>query len=263
VDSGSGVVTILEILRAMQQILVNRRGLLLNITLDQKNWDLLQPDLEAFLDTLPDRAGSIQTWLKMEPPRHEGFSLPTQVNYVGQGFNLYETGYRFHGSVLVICRYLNNTWLWERIRVQGGAYGAFCSFDRLSGALTLVSYRDPNLMRTLQVYSALAQFLRETSLSEEELQRTIIGAIGDLDQYQLPDAKGYTSLVRYLTGITDEERQQIRRQILETKASDFKLWAEALQTFADQGLTKILGSENSLQAVEAEKPGWLKISKVL
>jgi hypothetical protein len=254
---------VLKTLHHIQQTLVNRRSLVLNITVDEKNRALVKPTIEAFLNELPDQESRIQVWGRGTFPEQEGFALPAKVNYVGKGFNLYATGYCFDGSALVICRYLNNAWLWERIRVQGGAYGAFCSFDYLSGAFTLVSYRDPNLIKTLQVYDEIARFLRETKLEETELHRTIIGTIGDLDQYQLPDAKGYSSLVRYLTRNTDPERQQMREQILETKTSDFQLWADGLQTFAAQGLTKVLGSETSLQNALKEKPGWLKIMKVL
>ncbi|RPI78018.1 MAG: peptidase M16 [Desulfobacteraceae bacterium] len=254
---------VLKTLMEMQQILVNRRALLLNMTVDEKSRSLIEPALETFLSELPDQENQIQAWNRVTFPEQEGFTLPTQVNYVGKGINLFDTGYVFDGSALVICRYLNNAWLWERIRVQGGAYGAFCSFDYLSGAFTLVSYRDPNLIKTLQVYDQIARFLRETKLEETELHRTIIGTIGDLDQYQLPDAKGYSSLVRYLTRNTDEERQKIREQILGTKTSDFQLWAAALQTFAAQGLTKVLGSETSLQNALQEKPGWLKMTKLL
>jgi hypothetical protein len=254
---------VLNTLIEIQRILVNRRVFLLNLTVDEKSWALIKPQIETFLNDLPYHESQTQVWVKAELPAHEGFTLPTQVNYVGKGFNLYNTGYRFQGSALVVCRYLSNAWLWERIRVQGGAYGAFCSFDYLSGAFILVSYRDPNLKVTLQVYDQTARFLRETKIGEDELHRIIIGTIGDLDQYQLPNAKGYSSMARYLARNTDQDRQQMRQQIMETQTSDFKLWAEALNTFADQGLTKILGSETSLQTFEAEKPDWLKISKVL
>ena len=83
--------------------------------------------------------------------------------------------------------YLRSTWLWGRIRVQGGAYGGFCSFDRRSGTLSFLSYRDPNLLGTLANYDGACRFLRQAELSEQELTRSIIGAIGELDAYELPD----------------------------------------------------------------------------
>ena len=83
------------------------------------------------------------------------------------------------------------------------------------------SYRDPNLLETLQVYDQSGAFLRDYPISSDELTKAIIGTIGDFDAYQLPDAKGYASLVRYLTGIDDDYRQQMRDQVLGTKAEYF------------------------------------------
>ncbi len=137
--------------------------------------------------------------------------MPLQVNFVGKGTNLYEHGYTFHGSALVIVPYLRGSYLWEKVRVQGGAYGGFAVFDQQSGNFNFLSYRDPNLDQTLQAFDQTADYLRKLELSESELTKAIIGAIGEVDAYQLPDAKGYTALIRYLLGITDEERQPYSR----------------------------------------------------
>ena len=112
-------------------------------------------------------------------------------------------GYEFHGSALAITRYVRNAWLWDRVRVQGGAYGAFCLLDRISGMLTFVSYRDPNLLQTIDIFDRSARFLEEETLTDEELTKSIIGAIGDLDSHMLPDTKGFVSMIRYLTNDTE------------------------------------------------------------
>jgi hypothetical protein len=117
---------------------------------------------------------------------------------------------------LVINNFLRTTWLWERVRVQGGAYGGSCSFDRRSGVFNFLSYRDPNLLATLENYDRASHFLRKVDLSQDELTKSIIGVIGDLDAYQLPDTKGYTSMARYLAGDTDAERQRMRDEVLST-----------------------------------------------
>ena len=116
-------------------------------------------------------------WSPEESPRFEGLTIPTQVNYVGKGANLYQLGYRFHGSAQVVTRYVRTAWLWDRVRVLGGAYGAFCLFNHLSGTLTFVSYRDPNLMKTLETFDQTGQFLKSCDLTERELTKSIIGTI--------------------------------------------------------------------------------------
>jgi len=118
--------------------------------------------------------------------------LNFQVNYVGKAANIYEGGYKLKGSAYVISRYIGNTWLWDRVRVSGGAYGGFCEFDSHSGVFTFLSYRDPNLLKTLDVYDGTGDFLRGLEMDNDTLTKAIIGTIGDVDAYQLPDAKGYS-----------------------------------------------------------------------
>ena len=191
----------------------------------------------------------------------EGMVIPAQVNYVGKSANLYKAGYAYHGSSHVISRYLRNGWLWDKVRVQGGAYGAFCHFDRLTGIATFVSYRDPNLLKTLETYDASARFLKELQLSEDELHKNIIGTIGDFDQYQLPDAKGYTSMVRYLAGETDAQRQLIREEVLATRLPDFRVFGDVLGPALNKGSIKVLGSESAIQEACSGRPGWLEVTK--
>ena len=143
----------------------------------------------------------------------------------------------------MINNYLKRTWLWEKVRIQGGAYGGFSQFDRHSGVFTYLSYRDPNLLATLDNFDAGREFLRELALSDAELNKAIIGAIGDLDAYQLPDAKGWTSLTRDLLGDTDEVRQQFRDEVLSTTAQDFKAFAKVLATVKEQGEVVVLGAQ--------------------
>ena len=95
----------------------------------------------------------------MTPTKFEALTIPAQVNYVGKGANLYKLGYEPHGSVSVINNYLGTTWLWEKVRVQGGAYGGFSAFDTHSGTFTFLSYRDPNLLATLDTYDKTVDFL--------------------------------------------------------------------------------------------------------
>ncbi|MFQ5904099.1 MAG: insulinase family protein, partial [Candidatus Binatia bacterium] len=261
VDEGwPGVLADLE---EMRRILFNRNTMLLNITLDERGWSDFQPQVDAFLEALPASVATDEEWSSKKIPDIEGMIIPAQVNYVAKGTNIYQSGYCFHGSAHVICRYLRSTWLWERVRVQGGAYGAYCLFDRFSGVLAFVSYRDPNLLRTLEAFDETARFLRNIELHEDELKRSIIGTIGDIDKYRLPDAKGYTSMVRHLSGETDEERQKVREEVLSTRAADFRAFAQALEMVKEKGLVKVLGSESAIQEAQADRPRWMQILKVL
>ena len=255
-----------KVLSALEDIrgtLVYRKAMVLNTTLDETSWARFNPQLDSLLEELPEGQDGETEWPSRDPAIFEGMTTPSQVNYVGKGADLYQLGYQYHGSAKVITRYLRNTWLWDRIRVQGGAYGAFCLFDRLSGVLTFVSYRDPNLTATVEVFDQAAQFLRDLTLSEEELTKGIIGAIGALDAHLLPDARGYASMLRYLTGDTEEARQQMRDEILETTPADFKSFSRILEAVRENGVIKVLGSPDAIESANTEREGWLEVVNVL
>ena len=250
-------------LEAIRDRLFSREGMICNVTLDSQNWALVQPLLAGFIAALPSQPLAVQPWAVGELPAAEGLSIPSQVNFVGKGGNLYQAGYQLHGSILAITNYINSTWMWEKVRVLGGAYGGFNSFDQFSGVMTFLSYRDPNLLSTLEIYDGTPDFLRELDLNDAELTKSIIGAIGDLDAYQLPDAKGYSSLVRTLLGVNDDRRQRFRDQLLAASAADFKALAAALAETLNGGQVAVMGSANAIQSAAEQRPGWLEVRQVL
>jgi Zn-dependent M16 (insulinase) family peptidase len=233
-----------------------------NVTLDQDNYTAFAPQLAGFLSALPLETADKASWTQPDMAENEGLSIPAQVNYVGKGANLYELGYTLHGSMSVITNHLRTSYLWEKIRVQGGAYGGFCTFDRKSGVFNYLSYRDPNLLGTLANYDGTPDFLRRLEVSDDDLTRSIIGAISGIDPYLLPDAKGFTSLTRYLTGDSDERLQQYRDEVLETTAAHFNQLADALDAVREQGRVVVMGSPDALATANQQR-GWLQITKVL
>ena len=260
--------SVVNILKNIYTSLVNRSAVMANVTVDDAGWKQTEPGLRKLLSDLPERSpvktpDATTPWPSKTALQPEAMTIPSQVNYVGKGLDLKELGWHFHGSVLAITRYLRNSMLWDQVRVQGGAYGAFCLLDRISGVLTFVSYRDPNLMETLNVFDRSAAFLKENALSDSEVTKSIIGAIGDLDSHMLPDTKGFVSMSRHLTGDSDALRQQMREELLGTTAADFKAMGEILREVAEKGVVKVLGSETAAKTAEAQKPEWLKRVKVM
>ncbi len=128
--------TVLARLETLRKLLITRRGLICNVTVDAESWEAFTPGLEGLLDSLPDNAANPSPWELKLPDRREGFAIPAQVNYVGQCINLFKSGYTLDGSLEVIIQFLRMTYLWEKIRAQGGAYGAFCDIDSNAGLVT-------------------------------------------------------------------------------------------------------------------------------
>ena len=255
--------SVLEKLETIRQWLINRHSMICNVTVDGPHWQQFEPTLAEFLSTLPATPPALNHWSPSYETTDEGLVIPAQVNYVGKGANLYKLGYKAHGSIVPILNYLQTTWLWERIRVHGGAYGGFAMFDRRSGIFTYLSYRDPNLLGTLDNYDQTGQFLRHLELSDDELEKAIIGAIGLVDTYLLPDAKGHTSMTRYLVGETDEDRQRMRDEILSTTQEDFRRFGEVLEQVNTQGAVVVLGSQEAIDQANAAKGDWLRVVKVM
>ena len=254
--------SVLEKLETIREALVNRHVMLCNVTVDAAGWDSFKPTLDSFLSALPVKEARLSSFGFQAATAKEGLAIPAQVNYVGKGVNLYDQGFESDGATLVVNGYLGNTYLWDKIRVQGGAYGAFGLFDDITGVYTFLSYRDPNLASTIENYNKAGEFLKSldsSRLSDSELTKAIISTIGDLDSYQLPDAKGYTSMMRHLIGRTDILRQKLRDQVLSTNGEDFISFGEALEKAAQSEAMAIMGSQSALE----EAGLGLKVTKVL
>ncbi len=126
-------------------------------------------------------------------------------------------------------------------------------FDSQSGVYNFLSYRDPNLLSSLETYDLTSHYLKTLELDDAEVTKSIIGTIGDLDTYLLPDAKGFTSLRWYLLGTTDEERQRLRDEVLSTTVEDFHAFGEALDAVKDKGAVVVLGVEDAIQSAKIIK----------
>ena len=254
---------VLQDLEFLRRSIIHRAGLAVNLTATSGQRDELERLSQRLADALPEQSvdGASAWYGKVaELPEAEALLLPAQVNYVGKGVNLFDEGYEWNGSAVVVLKYLRTGYLWEKVRVQGGAYGCMCGLDRMSGAFFMVSYRDPNVLPTLKVYDAAARHLSGYAIGREELDAAIVGAIGELDAYLLPDAKGSAAFTRLLSGDTVDLRQQLREEILGTTAARFKEFGEALEAFAGRGRICALGGDALERA--AKERGW-HIERVL
>jgi len=250
-----------------------RDGMILNLTGDKQVLDKTKEQTLTFLQNLPGDASPSKpfpNFYKEEHPwitaarsqmntelQDEGFIVPTQVSYVGKGGRLYKEGEAVPGTTAVISKFLRTGYLWDNVRVIGGAYGGFCTFDANDGLFTYLSYRDPNLADTLDVYDRTSEALMESAkmLAQDEnaLATAIIGTIGDMDSVLSPDQKGFTSMQRWLKRESPEKRQQFRNEILECTAEDFEKIAERLSVLAKEGSVAVVSSKSAFE--EAEKKG--------
>lgn len=242
--------SVLADLETLRTTCISRQNAVLNLTMDAAGLHAHHDAFGGFVSLLPA--------CNLEPaPRNTAYAreseavyIPAQVNYVGKVCDLRAVGYAFHGASLVASRYVRTSWLWEQVRVLGGAYGAFCSYNRLSGLMSFGSYRDPNIVSTLAAFDQCGSFLESAALDPQEITKAIIGTSGDLDPYQLPDAKGFSALTRYISGIDTPTRQHIRDQVLSTEETHLRAFGTALREAANTGLVCVLGAEEALAKVQ-------------
>ncbi len=255
--------TALKRLTQVRDALINRGSAILNVTLDAASFDRIRPDLERLIAGLPERAFAPLAWGLATFPAAEGLIVPTQVNYVAKGADARPFGFKAGGNSLAINRWLSLAWLIPKIREQGGAYGAGVEMDLRTGELTFTSYRDPNLLSTLETYDGTGDYLRRLALTDTDLTRSIVGAVNRIDPYQLPGAQGFTSLTRYLVGQTEEARQKLRDELFATTPDDFRAFGQIVDGVRDNGAIVVMGGADTLAEANRAKGGsWLKLTTV-
>ena len=213
-DFSSAKQDLREKLETLRKILFTKDNLVINLTAEDKGLKIAEENILNFLDKLPSTA---TTQMETKPglaPISAGISIPAQVSYVA--YVLQAPAYTDPASALLMisAKELSNNYLYKHIRVQGGAYGGMSSFDSSLGLFSFLSYRDPHIVETLQVFKDAQDFYSQNEISAGEMEKAIISTIGMLDKPSDPAGRGHTALMRSFSGINDDMRQKFRNDIL-------------------------------------------------
>ena len=182
--------------------------------------------------------------------KNEGFLTSSQVQYVAVAGNFKKAGLDYTGALRVLKVILSYDYLWIQIRVKGGAYGCMSGFTR-TGNGYLVSYRDPNLRGTLDVYQGTVEYLKNFAASDRDMLKYIIGTISDMDIPLTPAMAGSRSLSAYLTGVTEERILKERNEVLSCTVSEIQKLADYIQAILDENAICVLGNEALMKKEEA------------
>ncbi|MEL7434096.1 MAG: insulinase family protein, partial [Chloroflexota bacterium] len=234
--------SVLSALEAVREALVNKAGMVFNITMEDAHYSDFKTRFDDFLTALPSADVTIAEWTTLDAAPYEALTLPAQVNFNAKAANLYELGYELDGSVSVIMKHMSREYMWQNIRVLGGAYGGAMGFSNTTGIVSYLSWRDPNITKTQETFTNAANYLQNLEMSDSDLEKAIIGAIGALDGYDLPDAKGRKAMMRDLLGYTDEMRQQYRDQVLDTTLADFHAMGDVLAKIGEDARVAVVSS---------------------
>ena len=177
---------------------------------------------------------------------NEGFTSASQVNYVCMGGNFIDKGLKYVGTLKVLRVMMSYDYLWMNVRVKNGAYGCMNSFGR-SGDTFFVSYRDPNLAKTIDVYKGISEYLRQYDADEREMTQYIIGTVSELDSPLTPATKALRSLSAYMTNVTYEDIQRERDEVLSTGVEDIRAMAAYVDAALEDGYICVVGNEEAIR----------------
>ena len=195
-----------------------------------------------FAKAIPKEGRDIHQHVFSLEVKNEGLTDASTVQYVARAWNYRSKGYEYSGSLNVLRTILSYSYLWGQVRVLGGAYGCMCSFLR-SGDAYFVSYRDPNLEKTDQIFEGAADFVSNYDADDRDMLKSIIGAISSIDMPLSPEMKGSRSFNLYLTGYTISDLQRERDEILSTKVSDIRALAPIVACIDDKKVICVVGNE--------------------
>ena len=209
----------------------------------------VQKQVKALKQTLHKEEVSVQHQNMTCVKENEGFTTSGQVQYVAQTGNFRKKGYEYTGALNILKVALSYDYLWTNIRVKGGAYGCMSGFKR-SGESFFVSYRDPHLRRTLDVFKGIPEYVRSFKADEREMTKYIIGTISGKDVPRTPKMQGAISRSAWFCGITEEMAQKERDEILKASETDIQELAPLIEAILDNDAVCVVGSE---PAIEKEK----------
>lgn len=221
--------------------------MLVNYTADEEGYKLLAGAMRKLTDHLEKSDGKVYPFVFSGEKRNEGFKTSSQVNYVARCGSFRDSGCAYTGALRILKVILNYDYLWLNLRVQGGAYGCMSGFGR-SGEGYLVSYRDPNMKETNDIYDKIPEYLNNFQVEERDMTKYVIGTISELDTPLTPSIKGARGLSAYLSGMTEEMLQQERDEILSATQEDIRRLAPILEAILKTEALCVIGNEEQVKA---------------
>lgn len=237
-------------LAQVMSLMFSTKRLTIGVTMQAKDYAAFAAEMKPLLQLLShnieaDTAEKVVYDLETLK-QQEGLLSSSQVQYVAKGANLHKLGYELTGAYRVLEMLLKYEYFWVKIRVQGGAYGAMTRFQ-LDGDMMFVSYRDPNLQETIDVFDHTADFIREFEASDREMTKYIIGAISGIDTPLTARLLGNTAQRLYLRGASYAARQKRRDQLLSTTVEDIRRLAPAIEACMAENNLCVFGNAQVLK----------------
>lgn len=233
-------------LKSLMKHVFRKDNLILSCTADDEGYEAFEEQVNPFVEKLNIDKVTNEV-MNFEPVSlNEGFKTPGKVQFVARAGNFIKAGFKYTGALKVLKVILSYDYLWTNIRVKGGAYGCMCGFS-LEGNGFFTSYRDPNLSETNAIYEKVGDYIKNFDADERDMTKYIIGTISGMDTPMNPSAVGSRSLSLYLSGMTLEDIQKDRNEVLSTTKEDIRGLAELVMSVLKAGNICVVGNEQKIE----------------
>ena len=236
-------------LKEMVSSIFTKEHLLVSVTCEKDGVSIVEAELEKFIPMLYETSGEEKRAEIVPVQKNEGFMDASQVLYVARAGNFRAHGFDYHGALRILKVIMEYDYLWINIRVKGGAYGCMNGYMK-NGDTYFVSYRDPNLEKTNEIYDGIPAYIEQFTADERDMTKYIIGTISDMDVPMNPSTKGDRSMAAYLQNISYEEIQKERDQVIGATQEDIRGLRDMIASVLAENNLCVVGNEETLQASE-------------
>ncbi|HRZ90880.1 MAG TPA: hypothetical protein P5117_15470, partial [Spirochaetia bacterium] len=243
---------------------VGREALRVNLTADPETLESARSALESALSRLPVRpAGAAAPPLAeapapwtAPPARFEAWSLPAQVGFSAACLRASPIGTPGFAHEQALGHLLSTGYLWDEVRVKGGAYGASAWTDGSESTFSFSSYRDPAPAATRAAYRGALESVAGDGLARDVLERAVVGAAGRDLRPMMPEEKGFIDFKRELFGVTDEMRRRKRAELLALDREDLRAAAGRILSGWEDRTEVLISHEDDIESLKRENPAF-------
>lgn len=237
---------LMQKLEYLAELLFRKGNVMMSYTAAREGLEGLESEIEEFNNSLfAEQKVDTRCILHCEK-KNEGFKSASKVQYVAKVGNFIDAGVEYTGALQILKVIMSYEYLWMNIRVKGGAYGCMSSFDRLGDGY-FVSYRDPNLSKTLDIYDGIPEYIRNFTVSERDMTKYIIGTISNIDLPMTPAAKGDRSMNLYMNHVSEEMIRAERAEILNATQEDIRNLAKVAEAVLAANAICVIGNEAKVE----------------
>lgn len=237
---------IIDNLKKVIKYVFRKDNMIISYTSDKDGLEILKNSLKEFSLVMNGEKTEDASDHSIPCQKNEAFKSSAQIQYVTRAGNFIKDGYQYDGSLKVLRSIMNFEYLWNNVRVKGGAYGCSAGFNR-TGDCYFTSYRDPNLSATNKVFESVPEYVKNFNVSDRDMTKFIIGTISSMDTPLTPNIDGLRSMSAYISNLTEDELIEERKQVLTTDCTKIRTHAELIEAVLEQGNICVLGNEDKIE----------------